>query len=64
MNMIIAAITSIVILSIGGFMLYQITKNHQANQLIIEECFNSFDSERTVVIKKEGFWSLTTCEHK
>lgn len=64
LNMIIAIIASVAIITIGDIMFYQMTNNHQANQLTIEKCFDNFDQEKTVVIKKDGFWSLVTCENK
>jgi hypothetical protein len=62
LQMMLAAIGSIAILTIGTIMIIQIGKNHQVNKQIIDQCFESFDSERTVTIKKEGFWSPVSCE--
>lgn len=53
--MIIAIFGSIFILTIGGLLFNQIYKNHQANELIIEKCFENFDKVEEVVIKKDGF---------
>ncbi|WP_059170362.1 hypothetical protein [Bacillus sp. FJAT-27445] len=64
LNMIIAIVVSITIITIGGVIFNQIAKNHQANELIINKCFENFDKEGTVVIKKDGFWSPVTCEKK
>lgn len=64
LNIIIAIVGSLVILTIGGLAFNQMHKNHQANQLIIEECFDNFDKEGRVVIEKDGFWSPVTCEKK
>ncbi|MGD6842459.1 hypothetical protein ACQCVH_08020 [Bacillus infantis] len=62
LQMMLAAIGSIAILTIGTVMIIQIGKNHQVNKQIIDQCFESFDTERTVTIKKEGFWSPVSCE--
>lgn len=43
-------------------MMFQIGKNHQANKLIIDKCFENFDKEGKVVVKKNGFWSPVSCE--
>lgn len=59
-NRVIIIIGSVTILMIGGLLFNQINKNHQANQLIIDECFENFDRE--VTIKKDGFWSPVICE--
>ncbi|WP_339199231.1 hypothetical protein MKY27_07775 [Solibacillus sp. FSL R5-0449] len=64
LSMLIAIVGSILILTIGGITINQIYKNHQANELIIEKCFENFDNENGVVIKKEGFWSPVICEKK
>ncbi|WP_053362451.1 hypothetical protein [Bacillus sp. FJAT-27251] len=64
LNMIIAILGSVTILTIGGLLFNQIYKNHQANELIIENCFDNFEIEGEVVIKKDGFWSPVTCEKK
>lgn len=53
--MLIAIVGSILILTIGGITINQIYKNHQANELIIEKCFENFDNENGVVIKKKDF---------
>ncbi len=60
--MVIAVIGSIAILITGFLLFNQIHKNHKANELIIEKCFDNFDEEGQVVIKKDGFWSPVTCE--
>jgi len=62
--MVIAIIGSLAILTIGGLVFNQIHKNHQANKLIIDMCFENFDKVEEVVIKKDGFWSPVTCEKK
>ncbi|WP_335964061.1 hypothetical protein [Halalkalibacter kiskunsagensis] len=64
LNIILAIVGSVAILTIGGLVLNQINKNHQANQLIIEKCFDNFDKEGEVVITKDGFWSPVRCEKK
>ena len=64
LNLIIVIVGSLAILTIGGLVFNQMHKNYQANQLIIEKCFDNFDKEGEVVIKKDGFWSPVTCEKK
>ena len=64
LNGIIAIIVSVVILTIGSVLFFQIVKNHQANELIIDKCFESFDKEGKVVVKKDGFWSPVSCEEQ
>lgn len=64
LNLAIALVGSILILTIGGITFNQIFKNHQANELIIEKCFANFDQMEEVVIKKDGFWSPVICEKK
>lgn len=63
-TIIIALVGSVVILTVGGLVFNQMYKNHQANQLIIEKCFDKFDEVAEVVIKKDGFWSPVSCEKK
>ena len=62
LSKLIAIVGSILILTIGGITFNQIYKNHQANELIIEKCFENFDQVEDVVIKKDGFWSPVICE--
>ena len=62
--MIIAIVGSVLILTIGGLVFNNMLKNYQANELIIEKCFENFDKVEEVVIKKDGFWSPVTCENK
>ena len=58
------------ILIVGGsiiiigtiLILVQISRNHQENMNIINECFDRFDEGNGVVVQKEGFWSPVTCE--
>ena len=64
LNMIIAIIGCVAILTIGVLVFIQIHDNHQTNQLIIEKCFDNFDEVGEVVIKKNGFWSPVSCEKK
>lgn len=61
-NLAIAIVGSILILSISGLLFNQIHKNHQANELIIEKCFENFDKAEKVLITKKDFWSPVTCE--
>ena len=60
----IAIVGCAAIFTIGGLVFNQMHKNHQANQLIIENCFDNFDDVEEVVIKKDGFWSPVSCEKK
>ncbi|MCM3705929.1 MULTISPECIES: hypothetical protein [Cytobacillus] len=64
LKMVTAIAGSVTILAIGGLGFNQIYKNHQANTLIIEKCFENFDKVEEVVIKKDGFWSPVSCEKK
>lgn len=64
LNIIIAILGSVAILTIGSLVFNQIYKNHQTNEIIIEKCFDNFDKEGEVVVKKEGFWSPVICEKK
>jgi hypothetical protein len=61
-NQVIAIILSVITITVGGVMMFQIGKNHQANKLIIDKCFENFDKEGKVVVKKNGFWSPVSCE--
>ena len=63
-NMIIAIVGCVLILTIGGLVFNQIHNNYEANELIIEKCFENFDKVEEVEIKKDGFWSQVTCEKK
>ena len=58
----IALIVCVLILTVGTVVFVQITKNHQANEQIIKECFEKFTTDSAVVVKKEGFWSPVSCE--
>ncbi|MER1985405.1 MAG: hypothetical protein ABS948_05875 [Solibacillus sp.] len=64
LNLIIAIVGSGVILTIGGLLFNQIYKNYQANELIIEQCFENFDKVEKVVIQNNGSGSPITCEKK
>ena len=64
LNIILATVIGVAILTIGGLVFNQMYKNHQANQLIIEKCFDNFDEVGEVVVKKDGFWSPVSCEKK
>jgi len=57
-----AIIISVIILALGSVVIFQIGKNHQANEIIIDKCFENFDREGKVVVKKDGFWSPVSCE--
>ncbi|MCG7333757.1 hypothetical protein MHZ95_00540 [Sporosarcina sp. ACRSM] len=62
LNIFIAIIVSVIIVAVGSVTIFQIVKNHQANELIIDKCFENFDKEEKVVVKKGGFWSPVSCE--
>ena len=62
--MIIVIVGSVLIITISGLVFNQIHKNYQANEFIIEKCFENFDKVEEVVIKKDGFLSQVTCEKK
>lgn len=64
LNMVITIFGSIAILTIGGLVFNQIHNNYQTNKLIIEKCFDNFDKDEKVVIRKDGFWSPVSCEKK
>ena len=51
LNMIIAIVGSVLILTIGGLVFNQIHKNYQVNELIIEKCFENFDKLEEVLKK-------------
>jgi hypothetical protein len=57
-----AIIISAIILAVGSVVIFQIGKNHQANEIIIDKCFENFDNEGKVVVKKNSFWSPVSCE--
>ena len=63
-SMIIAIIVSVTIITIGSVMIIQIVKNDQASKLVIEKCFDNFDSKGSVVVEKDNFWSPVTCENE
>lgn len=62
LHTIIAITVTVIIVTIGSVMIVQIGKNHQANERIIDQCFEHFEKEGQVVVKKEGFWSPVSCE--
>ena len=64
LNIAITIVGSLAILTIGTLVFFQTYKNYQANNLIIEKCFENFDQVEEVVIKKDSFWSPVTCEKK
>ncbi|MBP2080188.1 hypothetical protein [Oceanobacillus polygoni] len=61
LNMSAAIIISVIILAVGSVAIFQIGKNHQANEIIIDKCFQNFDKEGKVVVKKDSFWSPVSC---
>lgn len=63
-SVILVVVGSVFILTIGGFVFNQTYKTHQANERIIEQCFERFDKVGEVVIKKDGFLSPVICEKK
>ncbi|ETI65891.1 hypothetical protein BAVI_25329 [Neobacillus vireti LMG 21834] len=60
-NLLIAIMVTITILTVGGVRITQIKNNYQANKLILESCV---DNGGTAVIGQKHFWSLTSaaCE--
>ena len=58
-NIIIALIGCVAIVTIGISTFAQMYKNHQANQLIIEKCF---DGHGPVVVEKGDSSPLVRCE--
>lgn len=60
---IVIAIAASLILVIGGAIIFsKMAANHQANQSIIEKCFEDF-GEENVVVTKGNYWSEVSCEH-
>lgn len=64
LNIILATVIGVAILTIAGLVFNQMYKNHQANQLLIDKYFDNFDEVGEVVVKKDGFWSTVSCEKK
>lgn len=54
-------LVSILIVTTGTTLFMKLKKTHQANQLMIEECFDDF-GEANIVVTKENFWSSASCE--
>jgi CDP-diacylglycerol pyrophosphatase len=63
-HMLIAIMIIVVILAVSSVMMMQIRNHHQANKLIIDKCFEHFDKEGSVVIKKDSIWSPVICVKK
>ncbi|MEK4563163.1 hypothetical protein MKX54_00440 [Alkalihalobacillus sp. FSL R5-0424] len=61
-NWAILIIGASVILITTVLVFIQMSRNHQENMRIIDECFERFDEGNGVVVQKEGFWSPVTCE--
>lgn len=61
-KLLIAIFSCLIIVIIGTAIIVQISKNHQANERIIDKCFESFDEQAKVIVVKESFWSAVTCE--
>ena len=61
-NLVMLIMGCTTILTAGAIGFNQVHKNHQANQLIIEKCFEHFDQEESIVVKKNGLWSPVSCE--
>lgn len=64
LNIMLATVGGVAILTIGGLVFNQMYKNHQANQLIIEKCFENFDEVEKVSVKKDAFSTPVSCENK
>lgn len=61
----IMAIEGSIFLVIMGILVFSfVHNNHQANQLIIEKCFENFDKATEVVVTQNGLWSPVICERK
>lgn len=58
----IAIAASLILITIGVVTFSKMAANHQANQSIIEKCFEDF-GEDNVVVTKRNFWSEVSCEH-
>ncbi|MCM2676524.1 hypothetical protein [Alkalicoccobacillus plakortidis] len=62
-NIWIAFIGSVIIIAVTVVTIIQISRNHQENMAIIEQCFEKFEQEGSVVVvEKKSFWSPVTCE--
>lgn len=59
----LAALLGTALLAFGALAFFQLHATHQANERIIEECFENFD-EGEVVIEKANFWSAVSCENR
>ncbi|MFS0824687.1 hypothetical protein [Bacillus sp. 1P02SD] len=62
LKMFAAIIISVIIIAVGSVAIFQIGKNHQVNKIIIDKCFENFNKEGKVVVKKDSFWSPVSCE--
>ena len=62
--MIFAIVASVAILTVSGLVFTQMHKNYEANQLIIEKCFDNFEKEGKVILKKDTSLSPVTCGEK
>ena len=62
LNTIFAIIVGITIITIGSILAIQITKNHEANKLIIDKCMENLDEEESVTLEKDSFWSAVSCK--
>lgn len=51
------------IIVVSTMVFVKMTKNHQANQLIIDECFENVNENATMVVVKGNFWSPVSCEY-
>lgn len=61
LNLLFATVGCATILIVGGLVFNQIYKNHQVNELIIEKCFEKFDSVEAMTIEKSGLLSSVSC---
>lgn len=60
-GIVIAIAASLMLIIVGTIVFSKMNANHQANQSIIENCFEEF-GEKNVVVSKENFWSEVSCE--
>lgn len=64
----VARITAIIscaaIITLGGFMFNKLHNGHQTNQLIIDQCFDTFEEVEVIALKKDDFLSPIICEKK
>lgn len=62
LNLMIAILGSLTILMVSGLVFNQIHNYYQTNQLIIDQCFEEYDTVEKVVVKQGGLLSPVSCE--